>query len=609
MKNKAEHTVLKINPVLSVIIFSGMIGFCLGLSNATWQQSVEIGQILTGIVKYPADNPNYIILIKLFSVSSHLTALILLLTDSEIITSFIITGLLGMVSFQAVSLFVFAINRNAYISIFGVILIYFMRYVTCVYDGIIYPINFFEWNTFGVLGLSFVVLVIALIGAEVYKLGFFLLGLAPYIHVPWAAWLFGVVFLSLIFHPGFAKKIIKEYYPYFIAGIFITVLSLIYQFHLMRNSPVIDPDMKRQYYINFVKHWDYHRQKFYWDYKIREFRFFKDGVVFCIYSIILSFTSLMYFKNKNAPSFLFRLIIISGISSLLLCGLTHISPEKLPQFLVILMPARFINFNNIILPACFIGILTSSSHKQYNYYIFALFVLVGIIMNRNWIIIHHQNFINFSLVLLWIIYNLIKKDLPENLKAGYYISKIKLLFKADIFYYGKIFFGVAIICLIILLPKQGFFSDNIFKAKAFADRTNDKVYAVAYERKGILAITSDFFLTSVRTRRPVLIDAQENFDGFNTALESGDILNNMLKKVYGFDLLIPLPEYLPRPRSGGIPSILHKTLWEKRTIEEWQEIRKEFGVTDILTKTDWNLLLPIVAEENEKILYEIPVNG
>jgi hypothetical protein len=70
---------------------------------------------------------------------------------SERIVSIVFSGLLGMVSFQAISLFIFAISRNIYISVIGVIFIYLTNLVG---DGVVYPIWLLgQQHTYGMLGL------------------------------------------------------------------------------------------------------------------------------------------------------------------------------------------------------------------------------------------------------------------------------------------------------------------------------------------------------------------------------------------------------------------------------------------------------------------------
>ena len=49
-----------------------------------------------------------------------------------------------------------------------------------------------------------------------------------------------------------------------------------------------------------------------------------------------------------------------------------------------------------------------------------------------------------------------------------------------------------------------------------------------------------------------------------------------------------------------------RTLWENRTRAEWQDIRREFGVTDILTDSGWRLHLPVIARSDDYMLYGIP---
>ncbi len=585
MKITGNNTV-KLNSALSVLIVSGLTGFCLGVLHAKWQVTVETGQVLAGIVKYPLDNPNYMYHIKLFTIINHFSALLLYLTGSEKIVSIIISGFLGMVSFQALSTFIFAINRDGYISILGTALIYIGNFVG---SGVIYPVWLLgQPHTYGILGLSFIILVIALIGSESYRSGFFCLGLAPAVHPSLGSWLFLIALISFFFQMDYAKKVIRKYYRYFAAGMFIAVSSLIYQLHLMQALPVIDPEVKKQYLYNFIKYWDYHRQKFYWDYTTEQIHFFKPGIIICICSIVLGSISLVCLKNKDSVCFIFRFIIISGILSLLLAVLTHLPPEVVPEYLLIFMPGRYINLNNMVFASSLIGMLTCWENKHFRLVCCViLFLSFGFSPSRiqKW----GASFSIIS-VLIWFAY----------------LTFIKKTSSVHVHYAGllKSFLCVTA-TLLLIIPSIGLFKHYMSDIK---DRTNDNFYSGISERKGLLLTTSDSFMVPIKTRRPILVEAA-SIDGFNMVPESGNVLNNILKKVYGLDLLIPLPEDIPYPRGGNIPAKLHKRLWEKRTIEEWQEIRKEFGVTDILTKTGWNLLLPVVAEENEKILYEIPIKG
>jgi isocitrate lyase len=55
-----------------------------------------------------------------------------------------------------------------------------------------------------------------------------------------------------------------------------------------------------------------------------------------------------------------------------------------------------------------------------------------------------------------------------------------------------------------------------------------------------------------------------------------------------------------------IPSSYNKIVWEKYSTDRWQEIRRAYNVTQVLTYNNWILRLPIVAQNASYLLYEIP---
>jgi len=77
----------------------------------------------------------------------------------------------------------------------------------------------------------------------------------------------------------------------------------------------------------------------------------------------------------------------------------------------------------------------------------------------------------------------------------------------------------------------------------------------------------------------------------------------VLKKIYGVDLFHPPQGLL---RNGQIPPGPNKTVWERRSKKEWQVIRREFGVTNVLTYGDWELDLPLTWSSPYYNYYAIP---
>src|SRR5215216_6959881 len=166
---------------LWVLLLSGILGFRVGMIGfPDWQVAVETAQVVAGVVKYPAQTPFYIYHSQLWTVLHHVLALPLKAGISELTLSLIMSGVLGMVTFQALSMFVYALGRSVPIAVGAAALIFFTR--SAEY-GTVYPIFLLGTvHTYGAIGLSTAVLTVALLGAGLYRSGAMLLGILPCIH-------------------------------------------------------------------------------------------------------------------------------------------------------------------------------------------------------------------------------------------------------------------------------------------------------------------------------------------------------------------------------------------------------------------------------------------
>jgi hypothetical protein len=168
--------------------------------------------------------------------------------------------------------------------------------------------------------------------------------------------------------------------------------------------------------------------------------------------------------------------------------------------------------------------------------------------------------------------------------------------------YWKILLCVVSIFFLMKMDDRAFVRGYLVHRSDFRDHTNDAFYRKISESKGVLATTSDFFLISLKTRRPILLEPAA-LDALGMVPEAGEAWNKALVKVYGVDLFKPPPScYCHR---GKLFPILHRKLWESRSLKEWQEMGKEFGITGILTRADWKLSLPVIVRDNDKVLYEV----
>src|SRR5262245_21322790 len=172
---------------LAVLAVTGIAGFHAGMVTfPDWQVAVETAQVVAGIVSYPPDNPFYLYHLKLWTILHQIGALLLQAGLSEIALSKAVSGLLGMVSFQAIAMVVYALSRDALLAIGSVFLVAFTR--TAEY-GVIYPIYLMGTpHTYGVIGLSLIALIAGLAGAGWYRTSGFLLGIAPAVHPSLGAW-------------------------------------------------------------------------------------------------------------------------------------------------------------------------------------------------------------------------------------------------------------------------------------------------------------------------------------------------------------------------------------------------------------------------------------
>src|SRR5689334_15615715 len=146
-----------------VLLWSGLLGFALGAVFYDWQVIVESGQVLAGLVRYAPDNPFFMYHVKLWTLLNQAAGLLLRAGLSEAVVSVIGSGLLGLLSFQALSIVVYAMSRDAALAI-GAPFVIFLSGITNL--GVVYPISLLaSEHTYGVVGLAWVVLVAGLFAA------------------------------------------------------------------------------------------------------------------------------------------------------------------------------------------------------------------------------------------------------------------------------------------------------------------------------------------------------------------------------------------------------------------------------------------------------------
>jgi hypothetical protein len=136
----------------------------------------------------------------------------------------------------------------------------------------------------------------------------------------------------------------------------------------------------------------------------------------------------------------------------------------------------------------------------------------------------------------------------------------------------------------------------------FNDRTNDVFFADVANHSGLLVVAGDLHLMQLRTRRPLLADSGA-LDTVMYSLETGAAMQRIMTEVYGLSWSNPPPEAIG---SGRIPPDAHRKAWESYSLDKWREIRRTFGVTQVVAYANWSLNLPLAAQSRRLLLYDIP---
>lgn len=593
-----------------VLLISGAVGFRLGMVTLPdWQVAVETAQVIAGLVHYPAGNPFYVYHTKVWTILHQICALFLLSGVSEIALSKVVSGWLGMLSLQALSMIVYALSRDVLLAIGSAFLIFFTRVAEY---GAVYPIYLMgASHTYGILGLSAIALAAGLLGSGWYRSGAFLVGVAPAVHPSLGAWFAVVVVLAVLWDfRTLRRDDLRSAWRSFLAGCALSAISLAVQLAVIQDAPSIDPQLSQKYLSAFTTFWDGHRQPV---------DFATEGVTLTLGVAALALLWLTGFADllPRAARFLLRLVVVSGILGLVLIFVSWIPPDKLPPVLLILMPGRFLNFNALIAVALLIGLIGAGGHTVWRA-LLALFLSLGLLMgNRSmfweWLEKHRETIVRVIVpdrptrplqILLIVaavlaIGTAISTWLARRADAGTGVGSVAGLAPEALAPSAARLLTLGVLAWIAALswglpPRPA--------RVIFLDRTNSSLFAVAAQANGLLLTGGDQHLVQLRTRRPVLLDGG-GLDGLPYALETGPAMERILRDVYAIDLFHPPEEARGR---GTIPNAANRATWEKYSRERWRQIRHAYNVTQVLTDAHWALDLPVAARSGFYVLYEIP---
>jgi hypothetical protein len=592
------------NGALWVLALSGMLGFWIGIACfPTWQVAVESAQVIAGLVSYPPDNPFYIYHLKLWTVLHEILAVLLRAGLSEITLSEIVSGALGMVSLQALSIFVFAFSRDVVYAVGAAFVIFLSG---AAEFGGTYPIDLMGTShTYGTLGLSAVVLAASLLGAGCHRLGGLLLGAMPAIHPSLGIWCGLITAISVASDFKRLTTQLREALPWFVAGCGLTAASLAVHLAIARGLPPVPTEVAGRYLTSFVAFWDSHRRAP----DLNNLGVYLNNpavrLTIGLVPIALVWVLVLADYLPRAAHFLLRFILVTACLAISLILVSLMTRGWLPGFVQILMPMRILNIVGMTFAALLFGLVAACIPTPWGQLAGLMLSIALLLADRSRLAIGNaflrpltEGLSSLSVVTVTAIVVTLWAYLRKSNVAGsegeYHRPGTMTVTVATL----RI---ASVAALIVYWVPSAKVTEP--RPLLFRDRTHDPVFVAAAAGKGLLLTGDGLHLIQLRTRRPVLLDGG-GLDGLVYSLEAAPAMDRILRDVYGVDLLNP------SSREGmwtaTIPPVTNQRNWEKYSRQRWLEIRHTYNVTQVLTPPDWRLDLPTAVRTQDLRLYQIP---
>lgn len=576
--------------VHGVIVASGIIGFVVGLvCYPTWHEGLERAQVLAGVVQHPSDAPMRLVMLSSWTIVQESAGLLLRYGVSERMATLVLSGLAGMVSLQALAVGVLALSGNAVLAVLASVAIVMAK---AAEGGVTYPLSLIgSTNTDGVIGFSYVVLGLGLIGAGRARAGAFALGFAPAVYAPMGVSIWGVVAIALCVWPSMLRTARK---PFALGA--LAAIACLLTHHWFRGSTgqiariwieLGDPSSLMSVGLRY---WDVHRQPF---------NLFSGSGMAIPISTGLALLWLVRFPDSlpvAAHTFLRMTVIAVALGGVLSLSYWFV-PLQIPSAIALLIPSRLMDVGIFMLPVFVVGLL---GRRQDD--VAAQLVLAAILVSLLAIgfaigatdtpLASRASKMELALAALALVL-LAERSRRQGQAQGFAAGVAPRLLRASLLI-------VAVLLPLKVAAAAWGFQERL--ARQFQDGTTEPLFSAARNRPGMLLAQGGIESVQLRTRRPLLIDGAT----VDRAIYAPDALAGIariLERVYGVDF-----GARPTKNIGALTEDAGRMLWESRTRAEWQAIAGAFGVTDILTTREWRLQLPIISLNAEFILYAVPPN-
>jgi hypothetical protein len=584
----------------SVLLLSAAMGFLIGACvRPTWTDNVESAQVLAGVVVYPQRTPTYDYHTSVYSLTIQSAAILLRLGVPEWPLSVLFSGLQAALSFAAVALFTFAVSGSAAVALVMPLLVLRLHEWTSsdqtylqVLHGHMYPNHYpNDMGIYGVVGLFSVLLVFALLAAGRVRPGAFLLGLLPGLHPGLA--LPGFLGAAAAF--GFAGAERRAWWRSGwragAAGLAVSLVGALVQVLFFWDAGEGAPPERVQAVMEaFLRSREDHNSLLPAGARLP---FFESE----IYTAALGFAALTWgraYLSRATRAAIAGLLVVCA-TAVVYTLFFNWRPDLVPWRIQSLLIMRWLNLSSLAFPILGMGLLGRLALERRNSAAAAVLVALT------------------GLVAMGFTRSLTAASAPSAEPAGPFgasglafplglVLAVSVLLPLDrARWMPRHAPQVAAVLAAAMLAVGGgclwFGSSNrIRPERADGIDVHTPVLEAAKGRPGLLLIAPELWepgRIQMRTRRPLLIDTTQ-LNMLTKVPASGPGMADILVRVYGIELVIEGKRFF---RFRG---------WNNFELEDWRQIRREFGVTDVLVDSVDGLKLPVVFQGERLTLYAIP---
>jgi hypothetical protein len=518
------------------------------------QVAVEGAQILAGRVHYPPDNPFYVANTRIWTVLHQLGGSLLALGMDEWTLSRCFAALGGALAFAGVCGLVLALSDRPLLSV----LLTPLAIVIARHDGqgFGYPVLALGTShTYGVVAIGWVLLSLALFGVGSTRIGAFCAGLAPCVHPslgPWVAVCLAAA--ALVSAPSRAALLDRRVLAWFGAGALASVASLVSYRSLSEHRPT-SPEADA-ILDTFLALWDVHRAPLPWN-----------GAAI---AAVVAATLLAVVASQRSPVMSVALAssAVVATAAILAFALVRRAGVPLPAFAEMLMPARYLDLTLLAAQPLVLGMLLRHADRPVHAVALAAYVALA------WASLVARGGA-YEVTAAFSIVAMILPRVPEGAARAWLLAL------------------PALASLVAWRPI----------ARATFRALDDPPPATLFAHLGpdteTIVSESDLHLVQLHTRQRILLDGGA-LDQLPYAPEIGPDMVAILRDVYGVDFDRPTELH-----TAKIPEEPARTVWARRTREEWSLLARRYGFTKVLTRESLRLDLDPLGTQSGLVLWNV----